>query len=366
MKLTASGNKAELQARLKEYSGNPNSWNLSQPGAHRAHKGSHSGTKKTGLKGYKKRRAELIPEADPGKVQRSKDTRSRVQKEEMVAWAKKFIRDHPQRPRSPKRLQEESNAFVSNRQISSQLTNIQQELKRLAVNPRLPTPILSMSTVSPVANVHLPVPIPSNRLPIHTPSPVLAVPVPSPASTTTPYATPPSSSPPPSSPPPSTPVISDSKDMSSALPTSTSSVVHLTLYDGTTLSFRRSDVPPPPNLSFSDNIDLLARMWTDSHARFREEECPLKIQGRGIALKYWIDVYKRKERKGPDGKPIQDTRWKGTRGKWNKWKYIAERYNSSTPEDFWAEYSRSDGTRMNWSDIDKTMRKQRAPREDDA
>ncbi|KAG7085516.1 hypothetical protein E1B28_003076 [Marasmius oreades] len=97
LKLGSSGTKAMLVACLKEYSSKRDNWNLSKPGVHHPHKGLRADTKKA-LKGSHKRRAEIIKEMDLGVVQRSKDTRSQQQKEDMVLWAKKYICNHPPRP----------------------------------------------------------------------------------------------------------------------------------------------------------------------------------------------------------------------------------------------------------------------------
>lgn len=72
--------------------------------------------------------------------------------------------------------------------------------------------------------------------------------------------------------------------------------------------FDKSKVPPPPMQHFSRNITQLFHEWDKSDL--------LVINGRGIPVKYWCEVYKRKT-----GVPAaQQGVWDGLKVTWGNWK----------------------------------------------
>ncbi|KAF9072470.1 hypothetical protein BDP27DRAFT_1320516 [Rhodocollybia butyracea] len=118
------------------------------------------------------------------------------------------------------------------------------------------------------------------------------------------------------------------------------------------LTFTYNDIPDPRQISFADDIPRLDRVWDDERANWDASECSklLVIKGTPVALRYWPDVYRNKN----------DQRWKGIKATWTEWKYVAERYRASTPEEFWMEFSSDDGKRFNWKAITACLRGQRA------
>ncbi|KAJ3849808.1 hypothetical protein EV368DRAFT_67135 [Lentinula lateritia] len=94
---------------------------------------------------------------------------------------------------------------------------------------------------------------------------------------------------------------------------------------------------PEPPLSLSpsrvivladDDIAKLVRMWDEAALGYQADECYLKIKGYGIPLRLWEQAYKYSG----------DGRWKGTKDKWCKWKFIVEAYNLLGKEAFWQKY----------------------------
>jgi hypothetical protein len=55
--------------------------------------------------------------------------------------------------------------------------------------------------------------------------------------------------------------------------------------------FSTDDIPDPPNMSFSQDIAELDRIWDDSSPQWSTNS-PLVIHGNHIPMKYWPDVYK--------------------------------------------------------------------------
>ncbi|KAG7096329.1 hypothetical protein E1B28_003773 [Marasmius oreades] len=368
-KLASSGTKAMLVARLQDYSSNRAIWNLSKPGVHRPHKGLHAETKNKALKGSHKRRAKIIKEADPGDIQRSKDTRSQTQKADMVLWAKSYIHDHPPRPRSPKREADANDMLVDNERISAQLTGIREQLIAIA-HSHMPTSTTMSTYLSPTACALLaPHASPFSAVPLSlispaTPTPVNAPPLPNATSSHTPIPPPvtqcrlsvqlPSAQP--LSPSPAVfPLAAESLQppMAGASNSRAEMLTHLRLRDGTTLRFCQSDVPDPKNLTFATNIDLLGILWTESNPNFREDRCEVRIDGHGIALEHWPTVFKKTTRGG------DDRRWEGLKKTWDKWRWVGLRYNQSTPANFWAEFTDDQGKQMNITTIYRILLEQR-------
>ncbi|KAF5375456.1 hypothetical protein D9757_009967 [Collybiopsis confluens] len=92
---------------------------------------------------------------------------------------------------------------------------------------------------------------------------------------------------------------------------------------GQILQFRYSEIPNPAlQISFSDNIARLGRVWDDEadgndvHAEMKWDpaDCAnlLSINGTPVALRYWCDVYKGKK----------DRRWTLLKGTWTEWKVL--------------------------------------------
>lgn len=76
------------------------------------------------------------------------------------------------------------------------------------------------------------------------------------------------------------------------------------------LAFTEDDVPPPPAVSFSDDLDLFNEMWDDT-STFWKGRSYLVIKGYPIPLAYWKEVYTSKSKVGGSWKVDY---WKGLKG----------------------------------------------------
>ncbi|KIK49876.1 hypothetical protein GYMLUDRAFT_253480 [Collybiopsis luxurians FD-317 M1] len=125
------------------------------------------------------------------------------------------------------------------------------------------------------------------------------------------------------------------------------------------------DQIPDPTLqiTFKDDITRLGRVWddeadgdgVDARMRWDPADCGtlLSINGTPIALQYWCNIYKGK----------RDKRWKLLKSTWTEWKFIVERYRSSTPETFWDEFSDAKGDCLHWKAICSRLYQLRGNRE---
>ncbi|KAJ3753402.1 hypothetical protein EV360DRAFT_87831 [Lentinula raphanica] len=88
-------------------------------------------------------------------------------------------------------------------------------------------------------------------------------------------------------------------------------------------------------ISFSGCIDRLDRVWDDERPNWDPRDCGqnlLKINGVPIALQYWQEVFSGK----------RSSVWSWLKKSWNQWRYVVERYQSGSPQDFWKEFSEKD------------------------
>ncbi|KAJ3778538.1 hypothetical protein FB446DRAFT_713028 [Lentinula raphanica] len=358
-----SGSKTVLQERLREFSANMELWKLLQPGARRSHKGSRAHQAKpctTEEKpskkkaGYAQRRNALSggEREAAGPVQRSKDTRTEQEKTEMLAWAAEMsnmFKDF----QTPREVGNTEPLFpapaVRERKIEAQLTAIL-ELVQRRVSP--PPATEASSCVLPLA----PPPTPFDQVAASTAISaetlrrrLVAASVPDATS---------------AAPPAPMPVLSSSSDLvvtrlssiSPALPPPSTpaklshTLKQLVLANGTTITFSPSTVPDPPLVSFADKIPQLVRMWDDAAPDYQASECLLKVGGHGIPLRLWEQVYKYGG----------DQRWKGTKDKWGKWKFIVEAYNRLGKDQFWAKYHDDKNNKpMSYTAIVEELRKER-------
>ncbi|KAJ3727516.1 hypothetical protein C8R42DRAFT_655819 [Lentinula raphanica] len=112
-------------------------------------------------------------------------------------------------------------------------------------------------------------------------------------------------------------------------------VYELTIGHGQVIRYRLSSVREPNMISFSGSIDRLDRVWDDERPNWDPTDCGqnlLKIDGVPIALRYWQEVFCGK----------RSTIWPWLKKHWNEWRYVVERYQSGSPQDFWKEFSEKD------------------------
>ncbi|KAJ3781277.1 hypothetical protein GGU10DRAFT_277862 [Lentinula aff. detonsa] len=119
-------------------------------------------------------------------------------------------------------------------------------------------------------------------------------------------------------------------------------VYKLTIGRGQVIQYRYSDVREPRQISFATNIPRLDRVWDDDCSNWDPVDCGknlLEINGTAIAVRYWQEKL------------------------WTEWKYVIERYRSSTPDNFWEEFSFSNGQRFHWKAITDRLRYLRSEQE---
>ncbi|EPQ56079.1 hypothetical protein GLOTRDRAFT_128037 [Gloeophyllum trabeum ATCC 11539] len=113
-------------------------------------------------------------------------------------------------------------------------------------------------------------------------------------------------------------------------------------------AFDRRTVPPRPAIAFSNDLPRLFREWHSS-------DCSnaLVVNGRGIPVKYWPAIFKKRAGHGTDT-------WSSTRGIWGKWKSIVQEREKFTSDDaFWAVYRDVDGNRLCYQHLLDKLQKQR-------
>ncbi|KAF9041859.1 hypothetical protein BDP27DRAFT_1347286 [Rhodocollybia butyracea] len=389
-KLKVSGNKAAVLQRLIDYSGDPSAWNNIIAGRRQPHKGPRDSKKdvKPGAaetKPKKKsqvnaRRDELMGEPSPKEptraVLRSKDNRTQQQKDEVPSWADRFAANNPdmETPRQLKELSDTKGPLKH--KLDSRLASIEDQLQVLISEVKGSPNDHAMEVSTQSQSVPLPSPTPGS-VSNHAPSLSSPFPTSNLTSLSLPMAPPPASqdvimdtiryprpnltpnlitmSPQPTCalplpmkplPLPSLPAT----DIEMMYTPVTESTKLLVLGNGTCLQFLSSDIPDPLCMSFVKDIPKLGRVWDDSQAEFSPSECTLKIKGHAIALKHWPIAYSYSH----------DRRWHGIKKVWDTWKWVAERYNQSTPENFWTEFYDSEhNQRMTYTAIKKVLRKQR-------
>ncbi|KAJ3847120.1 hypothetical protein EV368DRAFT_51723 [Lentinula lateritia] len=123
---------------------------------------------------------------------------------------------------------------------------------------------------------------------------------------------------------------------------------------GQLVNFESADIRDPRQILFATNIPRLECIWDGPN--WDPADCGanlLSINGTPIALRYWPEVFSGKK----------DARWKALKKNWTEWKFVVERYRSSTADAFWKEFSSADGKPFNWKRICETLRVQRAAHE---
>ncbi|KAJ4482751.1 hypothetical protein C8J55DRAFT_488323 [Lentinula edodes] len=97
-------------------------------------------------------------------------------------------------------------------------------------------------------------------------------------------------------------------------------------------------------------------VWDDERPNWDPVDCAknlLEINGMGIALRYWQEVFSGKKNKV----------WSWLKKLWIEWKYVAECYRSRGPEQFWQDFSFSTGEHFHWKAITNQLRDLRSERD---
>lgn len=376
--LPVSGKKANLQERLRVFSEKPEQWNCIKPGARRALRGPRIGSSKAPKTGSHKRRLALLAStstATASTATENADGRTEKEKQDLLEWAAAYVNEHPeiQTPREPPKQESTVvNKVVDGRSLSYQLDGISKTLNCILTGHHTSTamPQASLIEGSPVPQLcpsSLPSPLHTSMLPVPSlPSTIANTLTQTGAATTSFALSPLSSLPQPGdhivSPPLPSAASSFTGSSISALPPTTSAIT--TMDDaakmleivGCKLIYKLSEIPDPPVLSFKDDIDRLARQWSDDHPCFNPNDCVVMIQGHGIALKYWPQIF------GVKPRGSVDRRWAALKGRHNEWKFVAEEYlKFDSSEEFWTRYSNKKNAngRMTFSQISDALREGR-------
>ncbi|KAG1865940.1 hypothetical protein F4604DRAFT_2025286 [Suillus subluteus] len=111
----------------------------------------------------------------------------------------------------------------------------------------------------------------------------------------------------------------------------------IALLNGERFEYDKTQVPEPPTIHLSRDIDRLCKEWESSNL--------LCVGGRGIPVKYWGEFYKR-------GKGVKNTAWDALRVEWGNWKFIAEeRQHYPDTTSFWCAFSDGNGKRFSYQQI---------------
>ncbi|KAJ3919639.1 hypothetical protein F5877DRAFT_77845 [Lentinula edodes] len=419
--LATTGNKTVLKERITGFSQDKSRWQHLLPNARRSHRGVRDGgvtknkpktdvgpVKIKKLKPSVLRRNELmgLPLHAPLGAQlfaseRSKDMRTLKEKSSLLRRAKEFDDTHPHIPREElyrrKKLREEQLAkekadnkvaIAENlRSMSAQIASLTATIQMLTgFSPPFQAPSFPFSSLAHYPNPQTNLPpnpvynglalshtsyhgssFPSTGLsgvqvdsfaanPLPVPPVALHVPLTSqsPASLIEPANTKWNDQPPTNN-GPTTRMPSTNKGAAlSSIQEETSN--KLTIGHGKAIYYKYSQVHEPRQISFVADIARLDRVWDDEQPNWDPLDCGrnlLEINGSPIALKYWKQVFSRKN----------DGTWSWLKRLWVEWKYVAERYRSSSSDQFWQEFSYSNGDHYHWKAITDRLRDLRSERD---
>ncbi|KAJ4497728.1 hypothetical protein C8R41DRAFT_865216 [Lentinula lateritia] len=410
------GNKSVLKQKLIGFSENKIRWPSLIHGARRAHRGVRDGgitknkpkpkdssvASSTAVKKLKPsviRQNELLGlplNAPLGSqlfdTQRSKDTRTLEEKAELLRWAKEFDESHPYIPeaeiarrrkaREEERAKEKAAGTVmvteSIRSMNEQIANLTATINMLVVGlptlPPLPATVLAQLQTQPSIP---PAPFSSATSSVQTNRFSLGQqvhPVTSSHSVCTSLdrqvhpVTPdpiPFLSPPSTTPMTTGALASNSTTATSATPTNglviagatEETTFSLAIGHGQIIRYKYSDIREPRQISFATNIVRLDRVWDDESLNWDPIDCArnlLQINGTAIALRYWQTVFSGKKNRV----------WSWLKKLWTEWKYVAERYRSRGPDDFWQEFSLTKGEHFHWKAITDPLRELRSAQDE--
>jgi len=376
--LGTTGNMKDFKAKLEGFSENKIRWKYLIPGAKRSHRGVRDGkinktskvkqenvskpTKKAKLSTL--RRNEMMGQAADGSnrsqlfvAERSKDMRTLEEKQNLLTWARAHRQANPYLPPEEiaKRLKVKADAdAVKNSPsiIAAYIRSTQEQIAGLTSmvgmlverSTGILPAALPMAPISPTLQVALPslsiIPESQSLVPFTPVAPTVTI-----LSVSEQIID------------PSGDVIMHDTPVPAASPVDSGDVTvyRIGIGNGKRLAFKYTDILDPPHVTFVTNIARLDRVWDDEAPNWDAGDCSKIsiIKGATVALRYWPDIYKNKN----------DQRWKGVKAVWTEWKYVVERYRSSTPDAFWVEFS-ADGERFTWKAICAHLRGLRVARDE--
>ncbi|KAJ3793620.1 hypothetical protein GGU11DRAFT_799127, partial [Lentinula aff. detonsa] len=361
--LGSVGKKDELKKRLAGFSENKIRWQSLVPNAHRAHRGVRDGgivKRKPEISSISLSSAHKVKKLKPSTVrrnglmglppntplgvqlfdtERSKDMRTLEEKNSLYHWAKRFCDTHPyitreelQRRQDLKEVERAKEKATSATMVADYMQSMSNQIASLTATIQMltlpQTQRLPVDTQVQVAQALTPF---RGGLTVHdTPTTH-----PDAVDATLVNATPMNVTP--------TNAILTETTLTNAIPTNTmptnatltnaiptnaipmnGMVYKLTIGRGQVIQYRYSDVREPRQISFATNIPRLDRVWDDDCSNWDPVDCGknlLEINGTAIAVRYWQEVFSGKKHSA----------WSWLKKLWTEWKYVIERYRSSTP-----------------------------------
>ncbi|KAL0060913.1 hypothetical protein AAF712_012308 [Marasmius tenuissimus] len=349
LSLSPTGTKSVLLERLKEFSGSPGKWDVVKPGARRSHKGPRKGSQAASKHVSQQRRLAQFGCANSVEGQnlealKHNDPRTQDEIQYMLQFCARYVTEHPEiqapRPKKPQAT-EPASKVIDARAISKQLDGLSSRLDAFMLGNNGP-PAHSFPLLQPVVSSESPSPY----------SVFSADPIPIPSSSHSAEAAPPA----PTSSLLQPPSASTSTQNLTSISETNDPIKTLTIASGLTLNYRLSEVPDPRSISYAKDIERLARQWSDDSPGFNADDCEVKIQGHGIALKYWPDVF------GVKPKGSLDRRWGSMKATHNKWKWVASEYlGHDSREEFWAKFQKEGkpNGRMSYTEIVRALQERR-------
>ncbi|KAJ3726484.1 hypothetical protein DFJ43DRAFT_1157148 [Lentinula guzmanii] len=372
--LGSVGKKDELKKRLAGFSENKIRWQSLVPNAHRAHRGVRAGgivKRKLEISSISLSSAHKVKKLKPSTVrrnglmglppntplgvqlfdtERSKDMRTLEEKNALYHWAKRFCDTHPYITREELQRRQDLKEVERAKEKATSATMVADYMQSMSNQIASLTATIQMLTLPQTQR--LPVDTQVQAMPTN-PTPANATPT----NITLTNATPTNATPTNTMP---TNATLTNAILTNAIPTNAipmnGMVYKLTIGRGQVIQYRYSDVREPRQISFATNIPRLDRVWDDDCSNWDPVDCGknlLEINGTAIAVRYWQEVFSGKKHSA----------WSWLKKLWTEWKYVIERYRSSTPDNFWEEFSFSNGQRFHWKAITDRLRYLRSEQE---
>ncbi|KAF7363740.1 hypothetical protein MSAN_01031800 [Mycena sanguinolenta] len=134
---------------------------------------------------------------------------------------------------------------------------------------------------------------------------------------------------------------------SNASPTTASKASRsIHLGDGTAVTINDVSRITVPATSFAANIERLNQMWDDTSTHWKNDSV-ITIDNHAIALIYWPQIFKK------------TGLWSAHKSNWTEWKFLVERYRQGTPDEFWSTFRSDGGGKMSYTAICAALRKER-------
>ncbi|KAJ7892544.1 hypothetical protein B0H14DRAFT_2686793 [Mycena olivaceomarginata] len=331
--LAYSGNKPALLDRLKNFSKDKTRWDSLIPGATNTHKGSRKPQeeKKGKPKTSTLRRESLFHGAAGVRIanapvtERSKDLRTAEEKAAILPWAKHIVEQYPYKP-NINRADANASIYISPPAVNAEPASQTQTAPSVPVHNSFNVPVANppQTAMDLLAGFIAYVQHNQNILSSHPTSDVpltAAPPLPSSTASESGSAT------------TGNPAATDlDMSVSTSVPSSASNnetpTRTLALAGGRFITFRESDIPDPPAVSYASRMADLLLEWDDNWPNWRGTSS-LTINGVPVPVIYWPTIYKY----------WKSNQWKGVKKHWFDWKILVRAMTATTLDQFWARFS---------------------------